>query len=116
MKSEMAFGQLPLLVDGPVKLNQSMAIARYLARKYKMDGSDDLAVFASSEMLIEESIDLMNLISNANVGSAEEKIASFAKALAEKLPPHLQVLEGLLGDGPTFHAKVCFCLFLLSQV
>ncbi len=37
-KDKTPFGQLPFLEDGEVKIAQSMAIARYLARKYKLDG------------------------------------------------------------------------------
>lgn len=37
-KPKTPFGQLPLLEDGDFKMAQSMAIARYLARKHKLDG------------------------------------------------------------------------------
>merc|ERR1712137_788686 len=39
LKSQTAFGQLPFLVDGDVKVSQSGAIARYLARKANLSGS-----------------------------------------------------------------------------
>lgn len=53
LKAELPFGQLPYLVDGDVKLAQSCAILRYLARKGGLQGDNDKA-FAFSEMLIEE--------------------------------------------------------------
>jgi glutathione S-transferase len=33
--------QLPYLIDGEVKLTQSMAIIRYIARKHKLDGGTE---------------------------------------------------------------------------
>ena len=55
-KAETMFGQLPQLEGEGVpggKLGQSMAIARFLARKAKRDGATD-AEFARSEMLLEK--------------------------------------------------------------
>lgn len=56
MKSSTLFGQLPKLEDPStgITMYQSMAIARYLARKTKLDGSDNDADFATTEMLIEQ--------------------------------------------------------------
>ena len=56
----LPFGQLPYLEDGDVKLAQSNAIVRYLAKKGGISGSTD-AAFAMSEMLIEESADLFTM-------------------------------------------------------
>ena len=53
LKAELPFGQLPYLVDGDVKVAQSLAILRYLARKGGLQGDDDKG-FAFSEMLIQE--------------------------------------------------------------
>merc|ERR1711963_1350887 len=41
MKDQTIFGQLPFLVDGDVKVSQSGAISRYLARKANLLGSSD---------------------------------------------------------------------------
>jgi hypothetical protein len=53
LKEHLPFGQLPYLVDGEVKVAQSLAILRYLARKGGLQGDDDKG-FAFSEMLIQE--------------------------------------------------------------
>lgn len=49
----LLFFQLPYLVDGDVKLAQSMAILRYLSKKGGLQGDTD-AAYAVSEMFIEE--------------------------------------------------------------
>eukprot|EP00048_Salpingoeca_helianthica_P014648 m.222784 g.222784 ORF g.222784 m.222784 type:complete len:197 (-) comp16101_c0_seq1:112-702(-) len=102
MKDKTPFGQLPYLEDGDVKIAQSMAIARYLARKYKLDG-ETLTEFAASEQLVEESTDLYTLTAKANY--APDKAAAYAKLFAEDVPRHLAFLEKLL-HGTTFTGKV----------
>ncbi len=75
LKKTLPFGQLPYLVDGDVKIAQSNAILRYVARKAGLDGSDSDDKFGLSEMLIEESTDISNLIGKANY--AHDKIGAY---------------------------------------
>ena len=65
LKPELPFGQLPYLVDGDVKVAQSLAILRYLARKGGLQGDDDKG-FAFSEMLIQEMEDCFTLMAKAH--------------------------------------------------
>ena len=58
--------QLPFL-DGDVKVSQSNAIARYLARKYNLQGDTD-ADFALSEQ-----VDLLNILFKANYSDNKEE-------------------------------------------
>lgn len=58
-KSETHFGQLPFLKHGDVKVSQSGAIMRYLAKKTNLQGQTD-ADFVMSEMLTEEYGDVLN--------------------------------------------------------
>ena len=51
------FGQLPLLIDGDVKINQSLAILNYVGRKAGTQGETD-AAYGMSQMLISEFSDL----------------------------------------------------------
>ncbi len=60
----LPFGQLPYLVDGDIKLGQSNAILRYLARKGGIEGDSD-ADYALSEMLIEACVDIKALLRTA---------------------------------------------------
>ena len=41
LKAQSPFGQLPFMVDGDVKIGQSMAIARVAARKAGLAGDND---------------------------------------------------------------------------
>ena len=81
-----------------------MAITRYLARKYKVDGYDNLALFASSEMLVEEAVDILKLIAEAHDVQNSGSDSKYHELFNVKLPPHLQSLEAMLVNGPTFHA------------
>ena len=102
LKPQTPFGQLPFLVDGDVKVAQSNAIARYLGRKYGLQGDTD-ADFALSEILIEEQVDLLNILFKANYSA--DKAAAFDKAFAEEFPAQLAYLENLL-NSDFFTSKV----------
>eukprot|EP01087_Luapelamoeba_hula_P014546 TRINITY_DN427_c0_g1_i1.p1 TRINITY_DN427_c0_g1~~TRINITY_DN427_c0_g1_i1.p1 ORF type:complete len:206 (-),score=45.49 TRINITY_DN427_c0_g1_i1:70-687(-) len=94
LKAETPFGQLPYLVDGDVKVAQSMATARYAARKGNLLGSND-AEFAASEQLVEEHNDIFSLITDA--AHSSDKAAGYNTAFT-KFPAHLTAVEKLLGD------------------
>ncbi len=53
-----------------------------------------LAEFGKSEMLVEESTDIFNIISKANYSA--DKAAAYAKALGEDVPAQLKNVEKLL--------------------
>lgn len=53
--------QVPYLVDGDVSLAQSGAIQRYIAKKGNLLGDNDKD-YAMSEMLTEESADILNMV------------------------------------------------------
>ncbi|XP_052811356.1 probable glutathione S-transferase 5 isoform X2 [Mya arenaria] len=75
LKPETPQGTLPyLVIDGKLKLGQSLAIARYLAREFKLYGEDKLQM-AFVDELLEISVDL---------GAQYEK-AFFAQDEAQKL-------------------------------
>lgn len=93
MKPETTFGQLPFLVDGDIKVAQSNAIARYLARKYNLQGDTD-ADYALSETLIEEQADLLTLVFTANYSANKEE--AYTKVFAETFPKQLEYLENLI--------------------
>ena len=103
MKDQTVLGQLPFLVDGDVKVSQSGAISRYLARKANLLGNTD-ADYAISQMLVEEQVDLFNIIGKAN--SAENKEEAYTKAFAEEFPAHLARVQSLLGESEFFTSQV----------
>ncbi len=75
LKPTLPFGQLPYLVDGDVKIAQSNAILRYVARKAGLNGDDSDDKLGLSEMLIEEANDINNLLIKANY--AADKVAAY---------------------------------------
>jgi glutathione S-transferase len=98
-KPNSPFGQLPYLVDGDVKIGQSQAIARYLGRKYGLEGEND-AEFAQSEQLLEEGSDLITVLAKAAFGGNKDE--AFAEVFATTLPAHLTNLEKLLNGRERF--------------
>jgi len=96
MKAETPFGQLPVLeVDG-VKLCQSNACARYLARKFNLVGKTDLEQ-AQVDMIADCFEDSIRPVIACFQEKDETKRAEMKKKYAEEqLPAYLALLEKLL--------------------
>jgi glutathione S-transferase len=105
MKADTPFGQLPVLeVDG-VKLCQSNACARYLARKYNLAGKTDLEQ-AQVDMVADCFEDTIKPMIACFTETDETRKAEAKKKYAEEqLPAFLKLLERLLTanhDGDKF--------------
>merc|ERR1711934_332259 len=102
-KADTPFGQLPVLA-GPndFKMGQSLAIARFLARKGQIQGSTDVE-FAMSEQLIQEADDLIGLLGKAHFGG--NRTEAMDQLFTTGLKPHLDALTNLL-KGETFTGKL----------
>jgi len=95
-KSGAPFGQVPVLeVDG-VKLCQSNACARYLARQFHLAGKTELEQ-AQVDMLVDCFDDSIKPLYATFRETDEAKKAEIVKKYAEEqLPGYLTLLEGLL--------------------
>lgn len=102
LKPSLPFGQLPYLEHGDVKIAQSLAILRYVARKTGLTGNTDVEA-AKSEMLIEEANDIYNTLAKAQYSA--DKVAAFNGAFAADGPVQKQLgyLEKLV-NGPYFNS------------
>jgi len=98
------FGQIPLFEFGDVKMCQSLAIARFLARKYNLAGKTDLDQ-ALADMIVDCFEDTLKPASVFRYEQDPVKKAELKKKyLEEQLPAFLGKLEALLvsnngGDG-----------------
>ncbi|GIY29509.1 glutathione S-transferase Mu 1 [Caerostris extrusa] len=88
------FPNLPYYIEGDIKLTQSNAILRYLARKHGMDGEDEqqkCKVFLAEQQITDLHYNLVYLVENPNY----EKIkGEFFKTI----PTLLKLWEEFLGD------------------
>lgn len=98
LKSHTPFGQAPFLVHGGIRIGQSGAITRYLARIGGLQGSTD-ADYAMSEMLLSEYEDIYNMFVKAKYSDPKDQVAAWSECLETKLPKQLTYLEALLKDG-----------------
>jgi glutathione S-transferase len=101
-KAEMPLGQMPVLeVDG-VKLPQSIAIARFLAKQFQLAGKDNFEQ-AKVDAVADTMNDLILAYAPSRTEQDEAKKQELTKKfLAEELPKHLknlEVLGKLYGDG-----------------
>ncbi|CAF3668299.1 unnamed protein product [Adineta steineri] len=94
-KAEMPLGQMPVLeVDG-VKLPQSAAIARYLAKQFHLAGKDNFEQ-AQVDAVVDTIYDLLKAFMPSRREQDEAKKEELTKKFfSEELPKHLQNLETL---------------------
>ncbi|RWS20897.1 glutathione S-transferase Mu 2-like protein, partial [Leptotrombidium deliense] len=105
---------LPYLFDGDVKLTQSLAILRYLARKYKLVGQSE-AETTRLEVLEQELFDLrLRLATVVYSGTAYEKLR---EEYLKKFPEKPQLLSNYLCDKKFVNGdKVTYVDFMLYEV
>jgi len=96
-KLGLIFNQIPIFEFGDVKMCQSLAIARHLARKYNLAGKSDLDQ-ARADMIIDCIEDAV--LQPVPRWSRHEKDAArkeeLRKAYMEKLPDYLDKLQAIL--------------------
>jgi glutathione S-transferase len=104
-KSEMPLGQLPILEFDGVKLPQSMAIARFVAKQFGLAGRDNLEQ-AKVDAVVDASIDLaMKFLPIHFEQDGDKKTVGIAKFVADELPKNLQnfeILAKLYSNGGPF--------------
>jgi glutathione S-transferase len=99
---DLPFGQYPFMIHGDIKIAQSMAIARYVARLANLNGVTEKE-YALSEMLMEESTDLLTLISDANAADDNRNAAFDALFTPEgAMTRQLTFLEALIPEGSIY--------------
>jgi len=98
LKAETPFGQLPVLEIDGLKLCQSNAIARYLAKKYDLYGKTDKEQ-AQIDMIIDCMDDAVKPMVAFFYEKDEIRKAELKKKFGEEqLPASLALLEKLLTD------------------
>ncbi|XP_078402473.1 glutathione S-transferase Mu 1-like [Cetorhinus maximus] len=112
-KLGLDFPNLPYLLDGDVKITQSNAIMRYIARKHKLAGeTDDEKVRV--DMLENQAMDFrMGLVRIAYNPDFENLKADYLKGL----PNLLKQFSDFLGKKPWFAGdKITFVDFLMYEL
>ncbi|XP_060602864.1 glutathione S-transferase Mu 1-like [Ruditapes philippinarum] len=99
----LSFPNLPYYIDGDVKITQSHAILRHVARKYKLDGvtENEKAVV---DMVIEEAMDLRHGIVKITYTSVEN-YEKWKPDFFKNLPPKLKQFENHLGVNDWFAGR-----------
>jgi len=99
VEKDLPFGQMPVFEFGDVKMCQSLAIARYLARKYNLAGKTDLDQ-ARADMIVDCIEDSVKSIPDFTVHDGEpvKKEQMKKKYVEELLPSFLDKLEAILAS------------------
>lgn len=88
---------LPYVIDGDIKVTQSVAVHRYLGRKFGLVPGDDEKDIVKCDMIEQEAMDLRADFQKLCLDEAfEEKKAAYI----EKLDGKLGILDKYIGAGP----------------
>lgn len=107
------FPNLPYYIDGDIKLTQSNAILRHLARKYNLYGSTPQEQ-AAADLLAEQAMDFRNgLVGVCYNPKANELLGGYLKGLKA----HLDAFTRFLGDKKFFIGNsVTFVDFVMYEL
>ena len=102
-ENKSAVGQLPFLVDGDLKIGQSQAISRHLARKFGFGEEASAADKALSDMAFAEADDIFNSLSKAHY-APDGRGKAFDALFGEGgfFPKHAAAMDGLIGESGFF--------------
>ncbi|KAK3609069.1 hypothetical protein CHS0354_011827 [Potamilus streckersoni] len=94
----LPFPNLPYYIDGDIKVTQSNAIIRYIARKHDLLGKTEQEKVAV-DVLLDQAMDFRNALVNlVYFGDYEKSKDGYFK----ELPQKLHGFEAFLGDKPFF--------------
>nr|ABL09318.1 allergen Ale o 8 [Aleuroglyphus ovatus] len=88
------FPNLPYLIDGNVKLTQTLAILRYLARKYKLDGANEAeknAIAVLEQQVTDLNVALFKTIFDPNFETVKVEYL-------KNLPDSLKQISNFIGS------------------
>ncbi|XP_063423322.1 glutathione S-transferase Mu 1-like isoform X1 [Mytilus trossulus] len=109
----LPFPDLPYYIDGEVKLTQSNAILRYIARKYDLLGRTTQEV-ADCEVMFENAVDLRNATTEVTYNPNYEKLKD---KYFENLQPKLERFENFIGDKSWFAGNsISVCDFPIYEL
>jgi len=91
------FPNLPYLIDGDVKVTQSVAVIRHLGRKFNLAPSE--ADQTKADMFEQNISDLRESLSRIAYGSKDQFEAK-KKEFVDKLPARVEEIGNFIGAGP----------------
>ncbi|XP_063673813.1 glutathione S-transferase-like [Bolinopsis microptera] len=105
---------LPYLIDGDIKVTQSVAVIRYLGRKFGLVPGDDEKDIVKCEMIEQEAVDLRSAFQKLCLDKEgfEEKKPAYLDSMEKKL----EILDKYIGDGPfVLGEKLTYVDFMLYE-
>jgi len=105
---------LPYLIDGDIKVTQSVAVIRYLGRKFGLVPGDDEKDIVKCEMIEQEAVDLRSAFQKLCLDKEgfEEKKPAYLDGMEKKL----EILDKYIGDGPfVLGEKLTYVDFMLYE-
>lgn len=105
---------LPYLIDGDIKVTQSVAITRYLGRKFGLVPGDDEKDIVKCEMIEQEAVDLRSAFQKLCL--EKEDYEGKKLAYLDGMEKKLEILDKYIGDGPfVLGEKLTYVDFMLYE-
>ncbi|XP_063694851.1 glutathione S-transferase Mu 2-like [Bolinopsis microptera] len=97
-ESGLDLPNLPYLIDGDIKVTQTVAICRYLGRKFGLVPGDDEKDIVKCEMIEQEAHDLRTAFTK--ICFEKEDYEGKKPAYLDGMEKKLEMLDKYIGDGP----------------
>lgn len=104
---------LPYYIDGDIKITQTNAILRYIARKHNLLGATE-AERVNVDVMMDQAMDLRNTIVSIVYNKEYEKLKT---DYFKNLPSRLEPFENFIGENPWFAGQnVTVCDFHIYEL
>eukprot|EP01062_Namystynia_karyoxenos_P059879 TRINITY_DN51301_c0_g1_i1.p1 TRINITY_DN51301_c0_g1~~TRINITY_DN51301_c0_g1_i1.p1 ORF type:complete len:235 (+),score=70.54 TRINITY_DN51301_c0_g1_i1:76-780(+) len=103
------FGQVPCMVDADVRIGQTLAILRYLLRKYNFGFDAPLSDYAISEQMIEQAKDIheeLHHCQHNRLPGFKTSLEAYRETLAHYLPRNFAAFEQAITASGWFGGQV----------
>ena len=113
-ESGLDLPNLPYLIDGDIKITQTVAICRYLGRKFGLVPGDDEKDIVKCEMIEQEAHDLRTAFTK--ICFEKEDYEGKKLAYLDGMEKKLEMLDKYIGDGPfVLGEKLTYVDFMLYE-
>lgn len=109
------FPNIPYFIDGDLKLTQSLAILRHLARKHGLMATD-LKSLAQQDMVEQQLSDLRTAFGTQLIFNRPDDKEKEQKIIDDVIVPHLKLLSNFLGDKEWFVGSLTYVDFIAYEM
>ena len=108
------FPNIPYYIDGDLKLTQSLAILRHLARKHGLTATDEKSL-TQQDVVEQQLSDLRTALSMQLIYNRPDDKQKEQKIIDDVIVPHLQLLSKFLGSNQWLVGRLTYVDFMAYE-